>query len=237
MTGRFDGKVLLATGGGSGLAAAVARRFTSDGGRVALLDMRGDAARAVAAELPGAIGLEVDVASEEGVRDAVAQVHRHFGRIDCAFCAAGHAISTRSRSGRWNAGTGCWRFTLAGTFLVVKNVLPIMRAQGGGSIVNVASIAALTAQPNNSVYGAAKAGIIGFTQQLAQEAAPTVRVNVVAPGRIRTGMTVPLWTQRAGGDLTKGAAQAAALNMLKRTGEPDDIAGPVCSCSRTMPPS
>ena len=228
MTGRFEGKVLLATGGGSGLAAAVARRFTREGGRVALLDMRGDAARAVAAELPGAIALEVDVASEEGMRDAVAQVHQHFGRIDCAFCAAGHADFDPIEKWtleRWNR---MMAVHLGGTFLVVKNVLPIMRAQGGGSIVNVASIAALTAQPNNSVYGAAKAGIIGFTQQLAQEAAPSVRVNVVAPGRIRTGMTVPLWTQRAGGDPAKGAEQAAALNMLKRTGEPDDIAGPVC---------
>ena len=228
MAGRFEGKVLLTTGGGSGLAAAVARRFAHDGGRVAVLDMRGDAANAVAAELPGSIGLAVDVASEDGVRDAVASAHRQLGRIDCVFNAAGHAdfgpIEEWSLE-RWNRMLGVH---VGGTFLVCKNVLPIMRAQGGGSIVNVASIAALVAQPRNVPYGAAKGAIIGFTQQLAMEAAPLIRVNVVAPGRIRTGMTVPLWKQRGGGDFDTGVAQAAALNMLKRVGEPDDIAGPVC---------
>jgi NAD(P)-dependent dehydrogenase (short-subunit alcohol dehydrogenase family) len=228
MTMRFDGKVLLTTGGGSGLAAAVARRFASEGGRVAVLDLDGARAAAVAAELPGAISLAVDVANEDGVRDAVASVHAQMGRIDCVFNAAGHAdfgpIETWSLE-RWNRMLGVH---LGGTFLVCKNVLPIMRAQGGGSIVNVASIAALVAQPNNSPYGAAKGAIVGFSRQLALEAAPLVRVNVVAPGRIRTGMTVPLWKQRGGGDLDTGVSQAAQLNMLKRVGEPDDIAGPVC---------
>ena len=228
MSSRFKDKVLLTTGGGSGLAAAVARRFSNEGGRVAVLDMNADRANAVAAELPGSIALAVDVASEDGVRDAVASVQHQLGRIDCVFNAAGHAdfgpIETWTLE-RWNRMLGVH---VGGTFLVCKNVLPLMRAQGGGSIVNVASIAAIVAQPTNSPYGAAKGAIIGFSRQLALEAAPLVRVNVVAPGRIRTGMTVPLWKQRAGGDVDAGAAQAAALNMLKRVGEPDDIAAPVC---------
>jgi NAD(P)-dependent dehydrogenase (short-subunit alcohol dehydrogenase family) len=185
-------------------------------------------ATAVAAELKGSIGLAVDVASEEGVRDAVATVHREMGRIDCVFNAAGHAdfgpIETWTLE-RWNRMMGVH---VGGTFLVCKYVLPIMRSQGGGSIVNVASIAAMVAQPNNSPYGAAKGAIVGFSRQLALEAAPVVRVNVVAPGRIRTGMTVPLWQQRGGGNLEAGVSQAAVLNLLKRVGEPDDIAGPVC---------
>lgn len=228
MTMRFTGKVLLTTGGGSGLARAVAQRFAREGGRVAVLDRDGDRAQAVAAELDGSIALAVDVASEDGVRDAVAAAHRQLGRIDCVFNAAGHAdfgpIEEWTLE-RWNRMLGVH---VGGTFLVCKNVLPIMRAQGGGAIVNVASIAALVAQPVNSPYGAAKGAIVGFSRQLALEAAPLVRVNVVAPGRIRSGMTEPLWKQRAGGDVVAGAAQAAALNMLKRVGEPEDIAGPVC---------
>ncbi len=228
MTQRFAGKVLLATGAGSGLAAEVARRFSREGGRVAVLDLDAGRAAAVAAELDGSIGMALNVASEDGVRDAVASVHKQLGRIDCVFNAAGHAdfgpIEEWTLE-RWNRMMGVH---VGGTFLVCKNVLPIMRAQGGGSIVNVASIAAIVAQPFNAPYGAAKSAIAGFTRQLAREAAPLVRVNCVAPGRIRSGMTEPLWKMRGGGSVDTGAAQAAALNMLQRVGEADDIAAPVC---------
>jgi NAD(P)-dependent dehydrogenase (short-subunit alcohol dehydrogenase family) len=103
-----------------------------------------------------------------------------------------------------------------------------MRASGGGAFVNVASIAAITAQPYNSPYGAAKAAIAGFTRQLARELGPAIRVNCVAPGRIKTGMTIPLYTERGGGDFDKGAAEAAALNIAGRLGEPEDVAAIVC---------
>ena len=162
------------------------------------------------------------------MRDAVASAHRQLGRIDCVFNAAGFADFGPIEEWSLERFNRMLAVHVGGTFLVCKNVLPIMRAQGGGSIVNVASIAALVAQPRNAPYGAAKAAIVGFSRQLAMEAAPLVRVNVVAPGRIRSGMTVPLWKMRGGGDIDTGVAQAAALNMLKRVGEPEDIAGPVC---------
>lgn len=227
MTNRFENQVLVVTGGGSGLAAALARRYSSEGGRVAIMDLDLQKAQAVASDCPGSIALAADVSREDEVEAAVAEAHRKLGRIDAAFNAAGHAdfgpIESWSLE-RWNRMLGVH---LGGTFLMCKYVLPLMRSQGGGAIVNVASIAALVAQPFNAPYGAAKGAIIGFSRQLALEAAPLVRVNVVAPGRIRTGMTVPLWQQRGGGDLRTGEAQAAAMNMLKRVGEPEDIVGPV----------
>ena len=88
---RFDGKVLLVTGGASGLGAAVGRRFTADGGRVAVADRDEDRAQTVAGELDGAIALGVDVASEDEVGRCVETVAQHFGAIDCLFNAAGHA--------------------------------------------------------------------------------------------------------------------------------------------------
>jgi 3-oxoacyl-[acyl-carrier protein] reductase len=225
---RFEGKVLFATGAGSGLAAAVSQRFSSEGGRVAVLDLDGDRAQAVAAELDGSIGLAVDVADEESVRSAVTTTIAELGRIDCVFNAAGHAdfgpIEEWSLE-RWNRMLGVHA---GGTFLSCKHTLPHLRAQAGGAIVNVASIAAIVAQPFNAPYGAAKAAIVGFSRQLARDVAPDVRVNVVAPGRIKTGMTVPLYTERGGGDFDRGAALSIPSIPLGRIGEPREIADPVC---------
>jgi len=224
---RFDGKVLFATGGGSGLAEATARRFAAEGGRVAVADLDGARAEAVAGEL-GGVGVACDVADEASVQAAVERAHGELGSIDCVFNAAGHAdfgpIEEWTLE-RFNRMIGVH---LGGTFLVVKHVVPLMRAGSGGSIVNVASIAAITAQPHNSPYGAAKAGIAGFTRQLARELGPEIRVNCVAPGRTKTGMTIPLYTERGGGDFEKGAALAAELNIARRLAEPEEIAAPVC---------
>jgi NAD(P)-dependent dehydrogenase (short-subunit alcohol dehydrogenase family) len=225
---RFSNKVLLVTGGASGLGAAVARRFSREGGRVAVLDLDGARAAAVAGELDQSIGRATDVADEDSVRDAVAAAHAHFGRIDCAFNSAGHAdygpIEEWSLA-RWNRMLGVHA---GGVFLVCKYVLPIMRAQGGGSIVNVASIAAMIAQRNNAPYGAAKGAIVAFSRQLAVEAAPAVRVNAIAPGGVLTGMTAPLWQGRAGGDLEKGVAQAGARSLMHRVGTAEEIAAAAC---------
>jgi 3-oxoacyl-[acyl-carrier protein] reductase len=225
---RFAGRVLLATGGGSGLAEATARRFAAEGGRVAVLDLDGERAAAVAAELDGSIGWQVDVADEASVAAAVRATHEQLGRIDAVFNAAGHAdfgpIEEWSLD-RWNRMLAVHA---GGTFLVCREVVPIMRGQGGGAIVNVASVAALVAQPGNAPYGAAKGAILAFSRQLALDLAPTIRVNVVAPGRVRTGMTTPLYAERGRGSYDEGAKLAAAHNVQHRVGEPDEIAAPVC---------
>lgn len=226
--GRFDGQVLLATGGGSGLAAATAAQFTAEGGRVAVCDLDGDRAEAVAAGLPGAIGVALDVADETAVRDGVAAAHDRLGRIDCVFNAAGHAEFGPIEEWSLDRFNRMIAVHLGGTFLVCREVAPILRAQGSGSIVNVASVAALVAQPHNAPYGAAKGAIIAFSRQLAMEFAPGIRVNVVAPGRVLTGMTRPIYTERGGGDIDKGMAIAGQFNLQRRMGQPEEIAGPVC---------
>ncbi|HEY3260258.1 MAG TPA: SDR family oxidoreductase [Pseudonocardiaceae bacterium] len=224
---RFDGKVLLVTGGASGLGAAVARRFTGEGGRVAVADRDKDRAEAVAAELDGAIAMAVDVADEEVVAGAVRQAHEHFGSVDCVFNAAGHAEFGPIEEWSFDRWQLMMTVHAGGTFLVCKHVLPIMRAQASGSIVNVASVAALKAQAGNAPYGAAKGAILAFSRQLARDAAPEVRVNTIAPGRTRTGMTEPLMIER-GGSVAAGAAAFGQGNLLKRVAEPAEIAAPVC---------
>jgi NAD(P)-dependent dehydrogenase (short-subunit alcohol dehydrogenase family) len=225
--GPFEGKVLLATGGGSGIAAATAREFASGGGRVAVVDLDGDRAREVATGIDGAIGLGADVAEESSVAGAVAQVHEQFGRLDCVLNAAGHAAFGPITEWSLDAWNRMMTVHAGGTFLVCRQVLPIMREQGSGSIVNVASTAALTANQNNTPYGAAKGAIVAFSRQLAREAAPEVRVNAVAPGRVRTGMTEPLFASR-GATVEEGARQFGMANMQQRVAEPEELAAPIC---------
>jgi 3-oxoacyl-[acyl-carrier protein] reductase len=102
-----------------------------------------------------------------------------------------------------------------------------MVERGRGSIVNVSSVAAIVGQSGNAPYGAAKGAILSFSKQLAKEAAPAVRVNVIAPGRTRTGMTEPIMIER-GGSVEKGAELFGQGNLQKRVAEPDEIAAPVC---------
>lgn len=224
---RFENRVLLATGGASGLARATAARFTAEGGKVAVVDRDAERAEAVAGELDGAIAFSCDVADEAAVSAVVQKVEQHFGAIDGVFNAAGHAEF--GPLGEWSFES--WQKMLTvhagGTFLVCREVLPGMLQRGRGSIVNVASVAALVGQSGNAPYGAAKGAILSFTKQLAREAAPAVRVNCVAPGRTRTGMTEPLMIARSG-SVEKGAEAFGQGNLQKRVAEPEEIAAPVC---------
>ncbi len=225
---RFDGRVLFVTGGGSGIGAATAKRFAAEGGAVAVADLDATKAKSVASSLGNAVGIGVDVSDEVSVRDALEQTRREIGLVDSVLNAAGHAEFGPVEDWTLDSWTKMMAVHAGGTFLVCKHVLSQMRAKGGGSIVNVASVAALVAQQRNSVYGAAKGAIAAFTRQLSLDCAPTVRVNAVAPGRVRTGMTEPLMLNRGQGSLEEGAKSFGAANPQKRVAEPDEIAAPVC---------
>ncbi|MET0910606.1 MAG: SDR family oxidoreductase [Ilumatobacteraceae bacterium] len=223
----FAGKVLFATGGGSGIAAAAAQRFASGGGRVAIVDLDLAKAQEIASGIDGAIGLGGDVADESSVVAAIEAARQQLGRIDCVLNAAGHAAFGPIEEWTLDSWHRMMAVHAGGTFLVCKHVLPIMREQGGGSIVNIASTAALTANLNNSPYGAAKGAIISFSRQLAREGAPQIRVNSLAPGRVRTGMTEPLFLVR-GDTAEEGEKRFGQANMQQRVAEPDELAAPIC---------
>ena len=216
-TPRFDAKVLFATGAGSGIGAATARRFASEGGRVAVADLDAARAEAVADEL-GGVGVACDVADERSIQDAVRRAHDELGRLDCVFNGAGVVKFTPFEElslDEWN-----WHLAvhLTGTFLVCRTTMPLLRAAGGGSIVNVASTSALLARPNLAAYAAAKGGIISFSRQLALDAAASnVRVNVIAPGSVRTPMTADVYTPGEN-----------PHSIQARFGEPEEIASAAC---------
>ena len=224
---RFAEKVLFATGGASGIAKAVSTRFAAEGGQVAIIDLDLDRSKAAAAEIDGAIGLAADVADENSVRAAIDATKTHFGGIDCVLNAGGHTdfgpVEDYSLA-RWNR---MMAVHVGGPFLVCKYALPIMHARGGGSIVNIASISAFLAQRTNVAYGTAKAAVVGFSNQLALEAAPDVRVNTVAPGRTESGMTTPMMMARGNGDMAEGGTLFGQANMQKRTAKAEEMAAAI----------
>ncbi len=226
---RFAGRVLFATGAGSGIAAATAQQFSAEGGRVSVADIDGNRAAEVAASLEGAIGIRCDVSDEESVAGAVAGTMKDLGRIDAVLNAAGHADFGPLDDyplERWNR---MMAVHATGTFLVCKAAVPAMRAQGGGSIVNVSSIAALVGKMNLLAYTAAKGAILSMSRQLALELAKDrIRVNVVTPGVVRTGLTEAAYVERGGGNFDKGAAQVVAETPQKRIAAPEEIAAPIC---------
>ena len=225
---RFRDRVLFVTGGGSGIGAATARRFASEGGRVAVVDLDRERAEKVAAELDGCIGLGADVSQEDSVVAALHAAQQELGPVDSVLNAGGHAEFGLIGDFSWESWTKMFAVHPGGTFLVSKHVVPQMRQAGRGSIVNVASVAALVAQGQNSVYGAAKGAILSFSKQLALELGPDIRVNVIAPGRTSSGMTEPIIVQRGGGDVAKGKDAFGQANIQKRTAEPEELAAPIC---------
>jgi NAD(P)-dependent dehydrogenase (short-subunit alcohol dehydrogenase family) len=214
----------LATGAGSGLAAATVRQFASEGGRVAVLDLDSASAETVASALDGSIGLACDVADEDAVKGAVRKAHERLGRIDCVVNAAGFAAFAPIEQlslADWNRMLAVH---LTGTFVVCRETLPLLRAAGGGSIVNFASVAALVARSNAAAYSAAKGGIISFSRQLALDAgADGVRVNVIAPGSVRTPMSLTHY-----GDPDAELVRPLPHSIQMRIAEPEEIAAPVC---------
>ena len=215
---RFAGKVLLVTGGGSGLGAATAERFAAEGGSVAVADLDGAAAEGVAARLPSAVPLTCDVADEGSVEAAVAGAVEALGRLDCVFNSAGFVRFTPIEEltlAEWNRMLAVH---LTGTFLVCRAALPRLREAGGGAIVNMASASALLARPHLAAYAAAKGGVISFSRQLALDAhAYGVRVNTIAPGSVDT----PLLS----GVYEPGTAPHA---IQPRVAAPAEIAATVC---------
>ncbi|CAN5438350.1 glucose 1-dehydrogenase [soil metagenome] len=219
--GRVSGKVALITGGASGLGAADARLLAAEGASVVITDVQEALGRETAAAIPGALFLKHDVRDEAQWQDVVAQTIAHFGRLDILVNNAGLV--------RFATIEECtladFRFQidvmLDGCFLGCKSAIPHMTKGGGGSIINVASVAALKGISTIPAYSAAKAGIIALSRSVAvhcQEQGYRIRVNAIAPGAHDTPMT-----QQA---LAQLPADAAGLDQVHAQGQgrPEDVA-------------
>jgi NAD(P)-dependent dehydrogenase (short-subunit alcohol dehydrogenase family) len=190
---RLDGRRALLTGAGSGIGAACARRIAERGAAVALLDVRGDAAGSVAAELRTAgmraVGLECDVADEASVAPAVTAAADALEGIDTVVACAGIARPSRMHElslADWNAIIAV---NLTGVFLTLRHALGHLIAAGGGSVVTIGSVASLVAAGSCVGYGASKGGVLQLTRALAAEYVDDgIRANCVCPGVVETGL-------------------------------------------------
>jgi NAD(P)-dependent dehydrogenase (short-subunit alcohol dehydrogenase family) len=191
-------KVALVTGAARGIGLAAATRFLREGWQVAMLDILGDTLRSAVDVLDGAedvLALEADVSDPEAVRRAVQQVHRRFGRIDALVNNAGIAVFKPMLDTTLEEWQRVLAVNLTGPFLMTQAVAPIMRDQGSGAIVNIASISGLRASTMRVAYGTSKAGLAHLTKQQAVELSQYgIRVNAVAPGPVDTAMAKEVHT-------------------------------------------
>jgi 2-keto-3-deoxy-L-fuconate dehydrogenase len=205
----FAGKRALVTGAGSGIGAAVARRLAEDGAEVVVADL---APGAVAAEL-GARALELDVREE-------AQVAGAMDGLDVLVNVAGIGSTTSAPETPVEVWDEVFAVNARGTFLCCKHAIPGMAERGGGSIVNIASVAALVGLRNRAAYCASKGAVVALTRALAVDhVADGIRVNAICPGTVDSP-----WVRRLVEDVGESLEALQARQPLGRLGRPDEIA-------------
>lgn len=236
MPGRVDGKVVCITGAASGLGRSAAIVLAREGATVVATDIQADNGPALISEIEQAGGraifLRHDVTDEQTWRDVIATIRSTHGRLDVLVNNAGIGLSCPVV----DMALSDWRrqvaINLDGTFLGVKHALPLMRESGGGSIINVSSIAGIKASPNVSGYAATKAAVRMFSKSVALECAAArdgVRVNSIHPGIVETAIWDSLIGTTADGsnDRPRGPtldAMTAHAIPLGRKGTAEEIA-------------
>jgi NAD(P)-dependent dehydrogenase (short-subunit alcohol dehydrogenase family) len=225
---RFEGRVALVTGAGAGVGRAVAQRLAAEGAAVVALDIRPEAAQETA-ELVAATGatslaVTADVSDETSLRAAVDAAAARFGRIDVLHNnAAALGPDVFGRDGDLQElDVEVWDRTMAvnarGVMLGCKLVVPVMRAGGGGAIVNTSSLSGLVGDAVRASYGSSKAAVQSLTRYVAtMYGADGIRCNAVAPGLILTDVAFRQMTEAA-------MAELAAERILPAMTRPEDIA-------------
>ena len=205
-------KVAVVTGAARGIGLATAKKFLSEGWRVALLDIDGPNLKKAAAALKPetrVFAVKADVAHADQVKPAIARIVRRFGRIDALVNNAGAVVFKPLLDTSIEEWERVIAVNLTGPFICTQLCAPHMLAAGGGSVVNIGSISGLRASTLRVAYGTSKAGVMHLTKQQAAELGNVgIRVNAVAPGPVDTAMAKKVHTP----DIRAGYHDAIPLN-------------------------
>jgi 3-oxoacyl-[acyl-carrier protein] reductase len=217
-------KVVLVTGAGRGIGRVIAERFLAEAARVVALDLDAGSLEWLGDHSPdAAIGLPADVSDSAAVAGVVEQVQDRFGRVDVLVNNAGIFVEGLVEDLSDEAWDRCFAVNVGGTFKMCRAVIPIMKAQRSGRIINAASFAAIVPSVGSAPYAAAKSAVAQLSRTLAGELGPwNITVNAYAPGMIPTAMN--------GFDTMEPAVQDRLLDTLtlRRWGRAEEVADLVC---------
>ncbi|TFW09300.1 SDR family oxidoreductase [Oxalobacteraceae bacterium OM1] len=221
---QFEGKVALVTGAAGGIGRAAALAFAVEGARIAVADIHPDGAataEAIRAAGGDAFFIRTDVTVDAEVAAMVAQTVQRYGRIDCAFNNAGIEEESKPLADADEAlFDRIMAVNVKGAWLCMKHEIRQMLAQGGGAIVNTASVAGLVGAPLQPIYAASKHAVVGMTKTAAAEYGRAgIRINSVCPGVIRTPML-----ERALAREPRREKGIVKVHPIGRIGEAEEIA-------------
>jgi 3alpha(or 20beta)-hydroxysteroid dehydrogenase len=230
MGARFEGKVVVVTGGAGGIGRATAQRFASEGAQVALVDLPGAALDETVAALEqsgaAALGIGADVTQSDQVQRVMQETQRRFGGIDYLFNNAGiEGPVTPLDQYPEEQFDRVIAVNVRAVWLGMKYAVPLLRARGGGAIVNTASTAGLAASRNVVAYTASKHAVVGLTRTASLELAPDgIRVNAVCPSPIETRMMRSLEQGMNPADPAAAKEETRLHVPLGRYGRPEEVA-------------
>ncbi len=222
---RLQDKIAIVTGAGSGFGAGIARKFAAEGARVVVADLNGDAARAIAEDV-GGIAVTANVATEDGIRAMTEAALNLGGRVDILVNNAG---VTHLPSPMEEVSEADFDRILAvnckAIYLAARTIVPLMKAQKSGAIVNIASTAGVSPRPRLSWYNASKGWVITATRAMAVELAPFgIRVNALNPVAGET----PLLASFMGEDTPEMRAKFLSTIPIGRFSTPEDLGNAAC---------
>ena len=220
---RLSNKVAVVTGGGSGMGAAICRRFVEEGARVVIVDCRPDRGEPIARSFSAsATFVEADVSRDSDAKKMIDTAVDRFGRLDVLVNNAGAPQPPTPITETSEADFDrLIAVNAKAIFLAARHAVPVMRRQGGGIIINTVSVAAIRPRPNLTAYNSSKGAALVMTKSLAIELAPDrIRVNAVCPGPADT----PMLSTFVGGDSPEKRAAFLSTIPLGRLCAPEDVA-------------